>query len=224
MKKLLALAGLLLLAACATNGTDSNADPFEARDPLKGFNKGVFAFNLHADSMVIKPVASAYHEIPSWGRTGVSNFLSNLSEPANMINGILQLNPDVALTAFWRFTLNTTFGIAGLRDFAKENGLKEKEQNFGNTLKVYGADDGAYVVLPLVGPSSVRDTTGRIVDWFIDPIGWWFTTPESIAEAAADGINTRDEQNAVVDQFYYKSLEPYVATRSAYLQHQAFHH
>jgi phospholipid-binding lipoprotein MlaA len=82
--------------------------------------------------------------------------------------------------------------------------------------------DGAYVVLPLAGPSTVRDTAGLAVDWFIDPVGWLLTTPESIAQASSDAISTRDDEDAIIDQFYYKSLEPYSATRAAYLQHEAF--
>jgi phospholipid-binding lipoprotein MlaA len=171
---------------------------------------------------VIKPLATAYHYIPGWGRSGISNFLTNLSEPSNVINGVLQLDPNITFTSFWRFALNSTFGLGGLRDFAGENGLKYQYQDFGKTLGRYGIVDGAYVVLPLAGPSTVRDTSGKAVDWFIDPVGWFLNTPETIAQICADGITTRDEQSAIIEQLYYQSLEPYSATRAAYLQRQAF--
>lgn len=222
MKKTFILIALALLTAC-TSAPGNSGDPFDARDPIKPVNQATFWFNLKADRWVIKPIATAYHQIPSWGRAGIDNFLTNLSEPSNTVNGVLQLNPKIAFTSFWRFTLNSTFGFAGFRDFAGQNaGLKEQDTDFGKTLGRYGVPDGAYVVLPLVGPSTVRDTAGKAVDWFADPVGWFETTPEAIAQTTADGIVTRDENDAVVKQLYYQSLDPYAATRAAYLQHQAF--
>ncbi|NDF12574.1 MAG: VacJ family lipoprotein [Proteobacteria bacterium] len=211
---------VLLLSACAT--APESDDPFDKQDPIKPFNQAVFDFNLGADRYVIKPVAEVYHHVPEKGRQGIGNFLTNLSEPSNVVNGMLQLNPDIAFTAFWRCMLNTTFGLGGFHDFAGENGLKNKETDFGETLGRYGLADGAYLVLPLAGPSTVRDTAGVAVDWFLDPVGWFMTTPETIAQLSADAISTRDADAAVINQFYYESLEPYSATRAAYLQHQAF--
>ncbi len=219
MKRIFLLCALFL-SACATKPNVD--DPFEAHDPIKPVNEQIFAFNIAADRWVIKPFASAYHELPGWSREGIDNFLTNLSEPGNTVNGVLQLNPKIAFTSFWRFALNSTFGFAGIRDFAGENGLKNQDTDFGKTLGSYGIADGAYVVLPLAGPSTVRDTTGKVVDWFIDPVGWFMNTPETIVQIAADGIDTRDEQAALINQLYYQSLEPYSATRAAYLQHEAF--
>ena len=222
MKKLI-LATLLLTSACTTAPrSNADVDQFELQDPIKPFNEAVFNFNLGADRHVIKPVASTYHQLPNWMRGSIGNFLSNLDEPGNAVNGVLQLNPNIAFTAFWRFVLNTTVGFGGLRDFAGENGLKNKDTDFGKTLGSYGVADGAYVVLPLAGPSTVRDTAGIAVDWFLDPVGWLLTTPETVAQVVAGGIATRDGEDAIIDQLYYESLEPYTSTRAAYLQHQAF--
>lgn len=218
--KRIALFCMLLLSACA--GAPNADDPLDAQDPMKPFNKAMFNFNLGADRHFIKPVAEAYHELPGWGREGIGNFLSNLGEPANAVNGLLQAKPDVALTALWRFVLNSTVGFAGLRDFAGENHLAPRPTDFGKTLGSYGVADGAYVVLPILGPSTVRDTTGKVADWFLDPAGWFMTTPESVAQMVADGISTRDDNAAIINQLYYDALEPYSATRAAYLQHQAF--
>jgi phospholipid-binding lipoprotein MlaA len=220
MKKLTALLGLLLLSACSS--APATDDPFEAQDHIKPFNEAMFSFNLAADEYVIAPVAHGYHHLPDWTRGGIGNFLTNLSEPANVVNGVLQFDFQSAGTSLWRFLMNSTIGFAGLRDFAGENGLKYQDQDFGKTLGSYGVSEGSYVVLPLAGPSDVRDTAGLVVDWFIDPVGWYMTLPESIGQAVADGITTRDDQDAVVNQFYYESLEPYSATRAAYLQHEAF--
>lgn len=216
---------LLLLGACSTaqiKNADGDIDAFELRDPIKPVNRVVFDFNLGADRYVIKPVAETYHHVPGAVRGAVGNFLSNLGEPANVVNGVLQLNPEITFTALWRFTLNSTIGFAGFRDFAGENGLKNKDTDFGQTLGRYGVADGAYVVLPLAGPSTARNTAGMAVDWFLDPVGWFMNTPETIAQVTADGIATRDGDAAIIDQLYYQSLEPYAATRAAYLQHQAF--
>lgn len=220
--RMILLTSLLLLAACASRPSSPDADPFEARDPMKPVNEAVFGFNLGADKYIIRPIARGYHYIPEWGRDGVSNFLSNLEEPANVANGILQLDPDLALNGLWRFVLNSTFGFAGVRDFAGENGLKSRNTNFSKTLGRYGVEEGAYVVLPLAGPSTVRGTAGRAVDWFLDPVGWVLPTSLSVAQAAADAVSTRDDDAVIIGQLYYKSLEPYTATRAAYLQHQAF--
>lgn len=220
MKRMIPL--LLLLSACTSLPKDSDGDPFDAKDPIKPFNQAVFSFNLGADQYVMKPVAETYHYLPGPIRQGFGNFLSNLKEPGNMVNGILQLDSGIAITAFWRFILNSTVGIAGLNDVAAEAGLKSKDTDFGKTLGSFGAGEGAYLVLPLAGPSTVRDTTGLVVDWFLDPVGWFLTTPEGIAQMVAEGITTRDAETAVINQFYYESLEPYSATRAAYLQHNAF--
>ena len=223
MKNICTAALLFLLAGCVTPAPKGeDIDQFEAQDPIKPFNQTIFDFNIGTDTRIIKPVAQTYHHVPDVARETVSNFLSNLGEPANFINGMLQIDPQIAFTAFWRFTLNTTYGFAGLRDFAGENGLKSKDTNFGKTLGVYGFDDGAYIVLPIVGPSTVRDTAGKAVDWALDPVDLVFTLPESLAQTVADGISSRDENAAIINQLYYDSLDPYSATRAAYLQHQAF--
>ena len=220
MKRLLALAGILLLTACSS--APKSDDPFEARDPLRPVNEQTFAFNVWTDTWVMRPVAKTYHQLPEWSRYGVDNFLTNLGEPANVVNAVLQRDIDSAAVSLWRFILNTTFGLGGVRDFAGENGLKYKDQNFGKTLGSFNVPEGDYVVLPIVGPSTLRDTTGKVVDWVLDPVGWFLTTPEDIAQTVVDGIDTRDQNDAIVQQLYYDSLDPYSATRATYLQHQGY--
>lgn len=227
MKRYLFVSLLLALGACASAAECSKqstalGDPYDGCDPIKPVNVGIFQFNLLADEYVIGPVAHGYHHIPQEGRSTIDNFLTNLAEPANVLNSTLQGDLQSAGTSLWRFLLNSTIGFAGLRDFAGENGLKYNEQHFNNTLASYGVNDGPYVVLPILGPSSVRDTTGKVVDWFTDPVGWYLNTPLSIAQDVTDGINTRDQQDAIVQQFYYDALDPYAASRAAFIQHQAF--
>jgi len=192
-------------------------------DPWQAVNHPLFDFNLAFDRNLAKPVQSAYHVLPTVVRHSVTNVLTNLSEPLNAVHGLLQLNPKIAFTSTWRFILNTTFGLAGLRDFAGEQaGLHNMDQNLGKTLGRWGVAAGPYVVLPVLGPSSVRDTVGKAGDFFIDPVGWNFTYTDDVIQSVAEGIDERDRQDAVINQLYYQSLDPYIATRSAYRQHEAF--
>lgn len=198
-------------------------ESLESYDPWEDVNRPVFQFNLGFDRYVAKPFISAYDVIPADGRRAVSNVLGNLGEPLNAIHGVLQLNPKVAFTSIWRFILNTTFGFVGIRDFAREDAkLYHTDENLGRTLGHWGVPAGPYVVLPILGPSSVRDTTGKVGDWFADPVGWEETTWASAGQAIADGIDTRDSNAGLIEHLYYESLDPYVATRSSFRQHEAF--
>lgn len=197
---------------------------FSKRDPFKPVNKAIFSFNLAADKIVFRPIERQYSKLPDPVRDGVNNFMQNLSEPLHFVNGVLQLSPRVAMTAAGRFFLNTAFGFAGFRDYAKTKGFKYQDEGFSETLKRYGAKEGDYVVLPIIGPSTVRGTVGLIADYLIDPVGWITTTPEDIALASAKEVNERDQNDDAIDEFYYQSIAPYVTTRAAYLQHQAFNH
>lgn len=222
---------LLTLGACAETSSCARpplgdaqeaaaGDPFTACDPGQSLNQGIFAFNLAADKYVIGPIAHGYHELPQTGRTAISNFLTNLSEPNNVLNSSLQGDFQSAGTSLWRFLLNSTIGFAGVRDFAGENGLRYHEQNFNRTLASYGVGTGPYIVLPLLGPSSVRDTTGKVVDWFADPVNIVLNNTASIGLGVANGINTREEQDDVIQQLYYDAVDPYNASRAAYLQRE----
>jgi phospholipid-binding lipoprotein MlaA len=153
-----ALAGLF--AGCAT----TSGDP---RDPIEPVNRAVFQFNDTVDRAVFKPVAQGYRAaLPSPVRTGVTNFFSNLRDPWNAINQILQGKVEEGATDFMRFVTNTSFGLLGIFDVASEGGMPKHDEDFGQTLGVWGLDTGAYLVLPILGPSSVRDGTGRAVDSF----------------------------------------------------------
>jgi len=195
-------------------------------DPWESFNQPIFNFNLAFDRYFFKPFISVYDVIPQDARSGIGHVLTNLTEPLNVIHGILQLKPNVTFTSFWRFLLNSTFGLGGWRDFAYDNAkLKYMNQNMGKTLGYWGAPAGPYVVLPILGPSSVRDTTGKLGDWFADPVTWieaditdsnW----TSFGHAVLRGIDTRSSKASVIEHLYYESLDPYAATRSAYRQHE----
>ena len=221
MKKIAALTATLLIAACAPQtNAGSEGDTFEARDPLRPFNEAIFSFNLGADEYVIGPVAHGYNRLPGWFRYGSSNFLSNLGEPLSGINYLLQADFQSFGTSLFRFLLNTTFGLGGLRDFAGENGLVENTARFNDTFRAYGLGTGPYIVLPLLGPSSLRGTVGVAGDWVSDPVGYFVSTPASVAQSVSEGIVDRAESNDIVQQLYYDAIDPYTATRATYLQHE----
>ena len=156
----LALALVLsLLTGCATV---ANPDP---RDPLESYNRSMTNFNEQVDALVLKPVAIAYREVtPAPVRTGVSNFFANLSDVWSFVNNVLQLRGEAAASSFMRVNVNTFLGLGGVLDIASEMGIDRYLQDFGLTLGRWGMGTGAYVVLPILGPSTVRDTFALPVD------------------------------------------------------------
>lgn len=135
-------------------------------DPLEPYNRGMTEFNDTVDAAVLKPVATVYQDVtPALVRTGVSNFFSNIGDAWSFVNNALQLRPEGTLNSAVRFTVNTFFGLGGLLDIAGEMGVERHKQDFGLTLGRWGVPPGPYLVLPLLGPSTVRDTLAMPVDW-----------------------------------------------------------
>lgn len=213
----------LTLSACATTrpGTDRLAE----KDPLEGFNRAVWAVNRGADKVVMKPVTQVYRAVtPKPARDGLRNFFTNVGEPLSFINNVLQGHADRAMRNLSRFALNTTVGVGGLFDHASRVGIKPAPEDFGQTLAVWGANGGPYLMLPLLGPSTLRDGVGTGIAQFADPYrvctrlcGLPHGVPLGLM--AAEVISTRDgliETGA--DSFLESSLDPYAAARSAYLQ------
>lgn len=209
--------GLVGLTGCATQNN---------KDPLEGFNRGVYKFNDVADRAVIKPVATAYTKVtPSPIRKGISNFFSNLGSITTVLNDLLQLKFAHAFTDAGRFVINSTFGLAGFIDVAGMDNIQKHTEDFGQTLGHWGVGSGAYLVLPFLGPSTVRDTTGLVVDTVTtDPI----TYSHNIGEVrlhnqlrAAQLINRRSELLNATDLVDEASLDPYAFMRDAYLQNRA---
>jgi phospholipid-binding lipoprotein MlaA len=208
---------VLMLSGCATQSN---------KDPLEGMNRGIYKFNQVADDAVIKPVAKGYKAItPTPIRTGVNNFFSNLGMITTVVNDLLQLKFAHAFTDAGRFVINSTFGIAGFIDVASMDKIEKRKEDFGQTLGYWGVGSGPYLVLPLLGPSSVRDTTGLVVDTTTsDPI----TYTHNIGEIrlhnqlrTAQFIDKRAELLTATDLVDDASLDPYAFTRDAYLQRRA---
>ncbi|WP_286263224.1 MlaA family lipoprotein [Thalassotalea atypica] len=164
-------------------------------DPFEGFNRRMYYFNAKADEHVILPVVKGYQAVtPDFVEKGVSNFFNNLGEVPTFINSVLQLKIGIAAETFGRFAVNTTIGLAGLFDVATPIGLEEQQEDFGQTLGYWGVSSGPYLVLPLMGPSSLRDAVGASIDMVafsaaVDELG--MKSEEEAFLSLLRGIDTR---------------------------------
>lgn len=216
-KQLLRLAGagvlVAMLQGCASG---PNANP---ADPLEPFNRGVFSFNDGVDRAVLRPLASAYRDIaPSPVRTGVSNFFGNISDVWSLVNNVLQLKPKESAETLMRISFNTIFGFGGVFDLASEMRLQKHSEDFGQTLGYWGVGPGPYVVLPLLGPSNLRDTVGTAVDVNTDLVNRLRNVPTRNSLAGLRVVDTRANLLGAGDVVEQAALDKYSFTRDAYLQ------
>lgn len=224
MRAILALLLAVPLGACATtSGAGSAAD----NDPYEGFNRSVWGFNRAVDKVALKPAATVYRTVtPVPARRGLGRVFANLTEPFSFINSLLQGRPDRAFNALGRFVINTTIGVGGLADHASDLGLSPTPEDFGQTLAVHGARKSPYLVLPILGPSTVRDAVGTAVRFAADPaqiaIDRELTRTQNAGVTAARVIDGRAQASeSGADAFLKTSADPYAAARSAYLQRRA---
>ena len=209
------LSATALLAGCAT-GPDAHP-----RDPMEPLNRSVYKFNDALDRAVLKPAAKAYDFVtPSPVQTGVDNFFNNLSDAWSTVNSLAQFKGQEAMNSFWRFTINSTLGLGGLLDIATEAQIPRVKQDFGLTLAHYGVQSGPYVVMPLLGSSTLRDTIARPVDSFGNPLGHLDDVGVRNALYGLDVVSTRDKYMEASDLRDQIALDPYVFTRDAYLQNR----
>lgn len=219
MRRFTSLGLIALLAGCATTKTATPGDPFE------GINRATWGFNRAVDKVALKPVASIYRTItPRPARRGLSRVLANLSEPFSAVNALLQGKPDRAGNALRRFIVNTTLGVGGLADHATGMGFAPTSEDFGQTLAVWGVKRSAYLVLPILGPSTVRDGIGSGVAQFADPyrIGLresGLTRTQRYGVVGFEAVSARaDLIDAGADALLDSSADSYATARSAYLQ------
>ena len=207
---------LMVLSGCAT-GPDANP-----QDPLEPLNRQVQQFNDAVDRSIARPVAVAYRDtVPSPVRTGVNNFFNNLSDFWSFINASLQARPQEAVENFTRVKINTFFGFGGVLDIATEAGVERTPLDFGHTLGRWGVPPGPYLVLPLMGPSTLRDTVGRVADQSADPIGTVETSDDRGALTVLRLTDTRTELLPATDMVDRIALDRYSFIRDAYLQRRA---
>ena len=200
-----------MLAGCATSGNP--------KDPIEGVNRAVFSFNEAVDKAVIKPVAQGYEYVtPQPVQTGVLNFFSNIADVWISVNNLVQGKPADALSDVGRVVVNTTVGILGLFDVATGMGLEKHEEDFGQTLGRWGVGDGAYLVLPIFGPRTLRDTGGLVVDIFGDPILYIDSSEVRYTAVGVRAVSDRASFLKAESAIDAAALDKYAYVRDAYLQ------
>lgn len=212
-----ALAVLAMLAGCAGRAAVEERHP---DDPWEGFNRRVFVFNEAIDRAVLKPVARGYRTVtPQPVQTGVGNFFSNLGEIRTALNSLLQGKPANAGLSTSRFLINSTVGIGGLWDFATHMGITADEEDFGQTLGAWGVGEGPYLVLPLLGPSTVRDTSGLPLDAYTYPLTY---VDDDKVRYGLTALRIVDARAGFLEQEELIRGDRYVFIRDAYLQRRRF--
>lgn len=206
------------LLAQATSAED------DVNDPLEPVNRVIFEFNEAVYAVLLTPIAKTYNTIlPETMRAGVGNLVDHLASPVTFVNDLLQFELHRAMTTVARFVVNTVIGMGGIADVASGSGLEKHEEDFGQTLGVYGMGEGLYLVLPLLGPTNPRDAVGKyVVDPFFDPLGLYLSNTDRDAESwARTGVSAVDEYAGLVDeleQIKKTSVDYYAAIRSLYRQ------
>lgn len=212
------LAAVSFATACVAPAV-AHAQEF-VYDPFEGLNRRLFAVHEAIDEAVLEPVARGYRAVtPRPVRRGVSNFLRNLRAPVTFVNDVLQGEVVRAGTTAARFGLNSTVGVFGVLDPATEIGLQRHEEDFGQTLAVWGVPSGPYLFVPLLGPTNFRDGSGKIVDIAFDPITWSAFEGEDafrFSRAALTGMAAREGVLEAIDDVRDNSVDPYVNLRTSY--------
>ena len=224
---------ITMLGACAmppTGDPEAIAEWQATNDPLEPLNRGIFEVNLVVDKAIVRPIASGYRWIfPSFMRNAFKNLIDNLGEPLNFANSLLQGEIGRAGTAAGRLLVNSTLGFGGLFDVADTLGLKDSTEDFGQTLAVWGTGEIAYLVLPILGPSSIRDGVGRGVDFFLNPINHALDNADlewvGWTMMAVDAVDQRSRHIETLDEIERTSVDYYAAIRSLYRQtrHDSIH-
>jgi phospholipid-binding lipoprotein MlaA len=211
---LLASMGVLLaLQGCAT------VKSADARDPWEPMNRSVFEFNQVVDKVALKPAAQAYVQVvPGLVRTGVGNFLGNLSDVWSFANSAMQLKGQAAAESLMRVTVNTVFGLGGVLDVATEMRLEKRKEDFGQTLGHWGVKPGPYIMLPLLGPSTLRDTVALPLDMKGDASQQFSDEATRNALTVTRVVDLRSRLLQTVDVVMAASLDPYSFLRDGYLQ------
>lgn len=200
-----------LLGGCATSGNP--------KDPIEGFNRAMFGFNEGLDKVIIKPVATGYEAVlPRPIQTGVANFFSNIADLMIGVNNLLQGKPGQAASDAGRVLVNSTMGFLGLIDVASSMGMEKHVEDVGQTFGRWGMSDGAYVVLPIFGPRTARDTLGLAFDVYTDPVGHVDHIPTRNVLLVTRVISDRAELLKADRIIEEAALDKYSYVRDAYLQ------
>jgi phospholipid-binding lipoprotein MlaA len=217
-----AIVAAVSLSACASMPADpeARADVEALNDPIEPVNRTVFEFNRGLDTIFLRPVSEAYRSVlPQGGQDMVRNFLNNLKSPVVFANDLLQGETERAGQTFGRFVINTTVGVGGLFDVS---GIDHHSEDFGQTLATWGAPEGPYLVLPLIGPSPVRDTIGLVADYYVDPVARYFNNVDrghlNWVRAGVRAVDTRSRNIETLDDIERSAIDYYATIRSLYRQ------
>ena len=201
------ISSLLFLSICIISD--------EVNDPFEEFNRKTFEFNENVDEKILKPIAKFYSNFPPKIKNGVTNFFNNLEDVETSINQVLQGKPKKSINDISRFIINSTIGLAGFIDVASKIGLERHEEDFGQTLAVWGVGSGPYIMLPGLGPSTLRDTLSRPVSSFSSITFHMTDTDVNIALKTIDAIETRER---LLDVESLLSGDKYSFVKDAYIQ------
>jgi phospholipid-binding lipoprotein MlaA len=221
MKFLLTLVSCLVVGGCATLPPSSSGKP-DPRDPWERFNRASFKFNDAMDRAILRPVAKAYVKVtPRVLRTGLGNALDNLESISTIVNATLQGKVGQAGRDSARFLLNSTLGLGGLFDPATAAGLEQHDEDFGQTLGVWGVQSGPYLMVPILGPSSARDFVGRVTEQFTYPVSYLEDDSTRYMIRAVDFVNLRASL-LDLDAQLEQSFDRYAFVRNAWLQRREY--
>jgi phospholipid-binding lipoprotein MlaA len=202
-------------SGCATYS--ANQTP---HDPWENYNRAIYSFNDTLDRYALKPVAKGYKWVtPDFVEKGVSNFFSNIEDVVVTLNDVLQGKFALAAQDSWRFLLNTTLGVGGIFDVATPLGLAKHSEDFGQTLGKWGVAEGPYLMLPFLGPATVRSASGRLIDWPTDPLT--YINP-AITRYSLTGVEFVDNRAQLLDasKLLDTAFDPYTFMRDAYVIHR----
>lgn len=197
----------------SSNGICSVYDPYES------LNRKIFIFNGTLDTFILRPITKIYGRFTNdYTKNRIGTFIDNIAEPLSAVNYGLQGNPEGVFTSFWRFTINSTFGIAGLFDVASKAGLEKKPQTLGSTLAYYGVGQGPYIVLPIYGGMGARDISDFLIsNDILNPIKYVLHSDFKFVITAADIVHTRHNVMPFTDYVSENSTDSYIAIRNAIL-------
>lgn len=223
--KVLALTAVLTvpLAGCATSAHNTYDEDAGVSDPIQPFNRAMLSFNEILDKVLFNPVVAIYRTVvPEVARKAVHNVLDNVKAPVYLANELLQGDLEGAGTVVKRFAINTTVGVAGLVDVAAKNGTTYQPEDFGQTLAVWGVGPGPYIVWPILGPSTLRDTFGFAGDIAMDPLFWYAYNNEKYAlqygRTGLTLLDTKDRYHDMMEDLRRNSGDLYTSLQSVYMQ------
>ena len=221
---LVVLMALLVAACSAQNGTGESGDAIY--DPYEETNRNIHAFNRGLDRAVVRPVGVGITTIlPDEVEDSIGNFATNLGQPKVMVNSLLQGDLRGLGISTVRFLTNSTLGLFGLFDVASELNVPQHDADFGQTLYVWGVKEGAYIEVPVLGPSTQRALTGKVVDLILDPLGYYADNPEKYYETVSSvtsSLSDRGRYAETIDSVLYESADSYAQARLIYLQNRRF--